>query len=192
MRGYRRCVPIVPDTKDWTWVIERGCPACGFDASVVERSDLATLVRDNARAWVDVLEGSGPIRQRPDEATWSALEYACHVRDVYLLYDERVRLMLAEDDPTFANRDQDAAAIEGRYAEQDPADVAVELAAAAESMAATFDSIDDEGWDRPGRRDDGARFTIDTLARYMIHDPVHHVDDVAKGYAVIAGGAVSQ
>jgi hypothetical protein len=182
-------VPIVPDTKDWTWVIERGCPACGFDASTVDRSELAELCRENARQWVEVLEGPGPVRQRPEDDTWSALEYACHVRDVYLLYDERVRRMLAEDDPTFANRDQDAAAVEGRYAEQDPAVVAEELAAAAEAMAATFDAVEDVAWDRPGRRDDRARFTIDTLARYMIHDPVHHIDDVAKGYAAIADRA---
>ena len=25
-------VPIVPDGKDWTWVLERPCPECGFDA----------------------------------------------------------------------------------------------------------------------------------------------------------------
>jgi hypothetical protein len=182
-------MPIVPDTKDWTWVIERRCPACGFDASVVDRSELPALVRENAGQWVDVLGGDGPLRQRPAEDRWSALEYACHVRDVYLLYDERVRRMLDEDNPTFANRDQDAAAVEGRYGEQDPAAVADELAVAAEAMAATFESVGGEGWDRPGRRDDGARFTIDTLARYMIHDPIHHIDDVAKGYADIAGSA---
>jgi hypothetical protein len=22
---------IVPDTKDWTWVLRRPCPECGFD-----------------------------------------------------------------------------------------------------------------------------------------------------------------
>ena len=24
-------MPITPDTKDWTWVMERPCPDCGFD-----------------------------------------------------------------------------------------------------------------------------------------------------------------
>ena len=26
-------VAIVPDDKDWTWVLQRECPECGFDAS---------------------------------------------------------------------------------------------------------------------------------------------------------------
>ena len=28
---------IVPDTKDWTWVLERPCDECGFDARSAER-----------------------------------------------------------------------------------------------------------------------------------------------------------
>ena len=26
---------------------------------------------------------------------------------------------------------------------------------------------------------------VDTFARYLIHDPVHHLDDVSKGFAVL-------
>ncbi|PVY29285.1 hypothetical protein C7458_10631 [Williamsia muralis] len=26
---------IVPDTKNWTWVLERPCPDCGFDPSEI-------------------------------------------------------------------------------------------------------------------------------------------------------------
>ena len=32
---------------------------------------------------------------RPRPGVWSALEYGCHVRDVHVLFAERVRLMLA-------------------------------------------------------------------------------------------------
>ena len=33
-------MPIEPDTKDWTWVLERPCPECGFDASSVSFDDV--------------------------------------------------------------------------------------------------------------------------------------------------------
>jgi hypothetical protein len=33
-------------------------------------------------------------------------------------------------------------------------------------------------WQRTGRRSDGASFTVETFARYLIHDPVHHLYDV--------------
>jgi hypothetical protein len=38
-------------------------------------------------------------------------------------------------------------------------------------------------WQRTGDRSDGASFTVTSFARYLIHDPVHHVDDVHKGFA---------
>ena len=168
---------IVPDSKDWTWVLERPCPECGFDTRAWPREDVARLVRDNAARWADVLATSG-VRTRPAPAVWSPLEYACHVRDVFRLYDQRLQLMLAVEDPRYPNWDQDAAAIAGGYREQDPRRVSGELAAAGEAIAARFEQVRGEAWTRPGRRSDGARFTVESFARYFVHDPVHHLYDV--------------
>ena len=40
--------PITPDTKDWTWVLDKPCPECGYDASTVAVADLAHRIRANA------------------------------------------------------------------------------------------------------------------------------------------------
>ena len=171
---------LEPDTKDWTWVLERRCPECGFDASTTPADRVAGLVRANAAQWME-LRAAGRLRPgRPDPATWSPLEYAAHVRDVYRRYRERVLLMLDRADPLFENWDQDASAVLDRYDEQDPAVVVGELGAAAEQIAAIFDGLVGPQWDRPGRRSDGASFTVATIARYMIHDPVHHLWDVDR------------
>jgi hypothetical protein len=42
--------------------------------------------------------------------------------------------------------------------------------------------VPDGAWDRTGTRSDGARFTVASLGRYLLHDPVHHVGDVEAGY----------
>jgi hypothetical protein len=182
-------MPIEPDTKDWTWVLDRPCPECGFDASTVAAADVGQMVRDNAVGWQAVLARPGAeLTTRPSDDRWSALEYACHVRDVLRLYDQRLALMLTEDDPDFANWDQDDAAIADRYNEQDPAQVAAAITEAAGPLADRFDSVTGDAWQRTGNRSDGARFTVDTFARYLIHDPVHHLNDVAKGFAVLSGG----
>ncbi len=115
-------------------------------------------------------------RPRPDK--WSPLEYGCHVRDVLKLYDYRLGLMLTEDDPLYPNWDQDETAIADRYDTQDPATVADELAAAAEAIADRFGTLSAAQWERPGRRSDGAAFTVETFGRYFVHDPVHHLHDV--------------
>ncbi len=50
--SYFRGMPIAPDTKNWTWVLERPCPECGFDATQPSgRDDVAPMIRANAQAW---------------------------------------------------------------------------------------------------------------------------------------------
>lgn len=166
---------ISPDTKDWTWVLDRPCPECGFDASSVQPADVAPHLRQAALALCDALRRPDAAA-RPDPATWSALEYACHVRDVYRLYLTRLELMLGQDDPLFPNWDQDATAVADRYDQQDPAVVARELAEATDALTTRFADVTD--WQRTGRRSDGAGFTIRTFSQYLVHDPVHHVWDV--------------
>ncbi|MGO8876060.1 MAG: DinB family protein [Acidimicrobiales bacterium] len=169
---------LTPDTKDWTWVLGRACPECGFDASHCAADSVAGLVRANAAAWHDLLLQGAVSPGRPDDATWSPLEYACHVRDVYRRYDDRIVRMLTEQDPLFQNWDQDASAVEERYGEQDPVTAVADLEANAATLARRLGGLSEADWQRPGRRSDGASFTVATIARYMIHDTVHHVWDV--------------
>ena len=135
------------------------------------------MIRANAAAWRAPLAAPGAA-DRPKPDRWSALEYGCHVRDVFRLYDYRLGLMLIEDDPLYPNWDQDETAVADRYDAQDPATVADELAAAAAAIAARFGTVAGTQWDRPGRRGDGAAFTVETFGRYFMHDPVHHLYDV--------------
>jgi hypothetical protein len=180
---------IEPDNKDWTWVLERPCAECGFDASAVAHETIAPLTRATAARWLLVLaEPTSLLRRRP-EGRWSALEYACHVRDVFWLFDHRLLLMLNEDDPLFANWDQDRSAAADRYNEQDPSTVGQELVVTARSLAANFETVSGPMWRRRGRRTDGAAFTVASFGRYMIHDPLHHLSDVAEGFNRLSGRA---
>jgi hypothetical protein len=173
---------IEPDTKDWTWVLDRPCPECGFDAGSVPPTQVADRLRRNADAWVPVI-GRPDAGSRPSPGVWSPLEYACHVRDVHRVFAGRVRLMLDVDDPRFDNWDQDVAAVAGRYGEQQPAAVGEELVASAGEAAAAYDAVAGAGWERPGGRSNGSIFTIASLARYHLHDVEHHLADVGAEVA---------
>ena len=167
---------IIPDTKDWTWVLQRPCPECGFDTQGFPAEAVPGMIRANAAGWQEAL--AGDARTRPEPGKWSPLEYACHVRDVFRLYDQRLELMLSQDNPQFPNWDQDETAVADRYGEQDPAEVAAALRRAAFAIAGRFETVTGDQWQRTGARGDGARFTVETFARYLIHDPVHHLYDV--------------
>lgn len=173
--------PAVPptDDKDWTWVISRPCPDCGFDSSALDRHELPARIRETMSSIAATL-AAPTATERPSPTVWSPLEYACHVRDVCHIYDVRVGRMLDEDDPLFANWDQDATALEQRYWLQDPAVVAADAMSAAEIVATRFARVTDVQWNRPGRRSDGAEFTVDTIGRYFLHDLVHHLHDIRE------------
>jgi hypothetical protein len=169
---------ITPDTKDWTWVLRRLCAECGFDTQSFPVEAVPGMIMANAAAWPDALTGPDDARTRPAPGQWSALEYGCHVRDVFRLFDQRLEMMLTLDDPPFPNWDQDETAVADRYREQEPAKVAAELLESAQIIANRFQGVTGGEWLRTGRRSDGATFTVETFARYFIHDPVHHLYDV--------------
>jgi hypothetical protein len=98
---------------------------------------------------------------------------------VFRLFNTRLGVMLDEDGPRFANWDQDEAAITDRYGEQDPGTVSAELVDAANVISASFEAVTLEQLDRTGTRSDGATFTVDSFARYFVHDPIHHIWDVS-------------
>ena len=177
---------IVPDDKNWTWVLEKPCADCGVDASSFDATGTGAALRDQVVRWVAVLSQSD-VNVRPKPGVWSPLEYACHVRDVFRKFDERLALMLNEMDPAFENWDQDATAIEDRYDLQNAADVANELQEAGISLADRFDSVAGEQWSRTGFRSDGSAFTVESIAKYLMHDPVHHLWDVGADVPTYSG-----
>jgi hypothetical protein len=170
---------VIPrETKDWTFVLERPCPECGLDVRSIPPETVAVRLREVAAGWRGVLTGPGQLGIRPAPTVWAPVEYACHVRDVCRIFHSRLQLMLTEDDPLFPNWDQDQAAEDGRYLAQEPRQVASELGAAAEVLAAAFDQVAGAQWDRTGTRSDGAHFTVRSFARYLLHDVAHHLYDV--------------
>ncbi len=168
--------PALPgDAKDWTWVIAQGCPECGWTPP--PPAEIAPRVRATVPRWRAVLRRPD-VAERTRPGRWSALEYGCHVRDVCRVFGDRLTQLLDTDDPTFADWDQDAAARDGRYFAEDPAQVADAYAEAADRTAGLFAAVRDEEWPRRGTRSNGSPFTVATLGVYFLHDLEHHLVDV--------------
>jgi hypothetical protein len=158
-------------------VLRDACPDCGFDARQIDRTDIAARARA-AMSLITSRLADPDAALRPASGVWSPLEYGCHVRDVCRVFGERLRLMLTEDDPQFANWNQDETARDERYWEQQPARVAAECTRSVDAIAADYDAVRADQWDRPGRRSNGSVFTVESLGRYFLHDLVHHAHDV--------------
>ena len=168
------------DDKDWTWVLDRPCPDCGADVGGLNTYEVAELNLSCAASWANELRTRSDVRNRPDPGVWSPLEYGAHVRDVFRLFLTRLDLILTEDDPMFANWNPNETAEAERYDLQDPETVAAELLEAATAIGERFQAITPEQLARTARRSDGASFTVESFARYEIHDPLHHLWDITS------------
>jgi hypothetical protein len=172
--------PSTPDTSDWTWVLERPCPDCGFDAEGVRPAEVPELLARAGSRYAAVLGREG-VRVRPAAGVWSPLEYCCHVRDVCGVMTGRLEQILAgggTSEVRFRDWDQDAAAVDGQYWRSDPLDVRHGLKIAYDRAVVAFSKPWGEQWGWAGRRSDGALFTALDLARYFVHDVRHHLWDV--------------
>ncbi|MGO1317675.1 MAG: DinB family protein [Cellulomonadaceae bacterium] len=173
----RRPDSVPADTKDWTWVLDAHCPECDVAVGDVDPALVAERIPAQIVRWQAVLRRPQSLsRPRPD--VWSPLEYACHVRDVYGVFAERTRLVLERDGASFPDWDQDATAVEARYRESDPAQVAEELADAGQDYAEMLCRVPADAWGRGAVRSNGSRFTLGSLTQYFLHDVEHHLADV--------------
>jgi DinB superfamily len=122
------------------------------------------------------------LRRRPGPDVWSALEYACHVRDVLIAQRERLFLAQVEDRPTFSSIYRDQRVILGDYVNEDPLDVAEGIRLAAHLMARALGYLDAAGWSRtciygypaPTER------TLLWLAQHTLHEGLHHLADIEQ------------
>ena len=170
---------------------EPACDECGFDYEALDPAAAPAAIRAFAKRYRAPLsrflpgeDGDSLLRQRPAPDTWSALEYAAHVRDVFDNYHRWIGRILAEDRPVLEGPGPEDLAEERRYNEDDPAAVAEALAANAERLAAAVETVPQAGWDRVGLRR-GEERSVRLHARRAVHEGSHHLLDIGRGMRAV-------
>src|SRR6185436_16107921 len=108
-----------------------------YDEERVGRIDAS--LREVGPVYRSILEADdAALRRRPAPEVWSALEYACHVRDVLLVQRDRIYVSLVEDTPSFPPMYREERVGFARYNEQAPATVADQVDVASDLIAAAF------------------------------------------------------
>lgn len=167
-------------------MIER-CSECGFDYDALAPADGPGALRAFGRRYraplTRVLPGEdGPalMRAHPMPGTWSALEYACHVRDVLAVQHERIELARREDTPTFEPMGREERVERDRYNAQEPSAVADQLAAQAEALAALVEGLSGDDLARTAVYHDRGEQTLGWVVRHTVHEGEHHLLDVGR------------
>lgn len=167
------------------------CEDCGFSGDDLDPGSIPAAVRSFAKRYRAPLtrflpgeDGDSVVRERPEPATWSALEYAAHVGEVFANTEAWIRQVLDHDRPTLEGPGPDELAEQHGYASADPAQVADTVAANAEALATTIESVPDDGWERTGLRR-GEERSVLLLARRAVHEGGHHLLDIGRGMRAV-------
>ena len=96
------------------------CPECGFSYEDLPAADISDVIRHAAREIRERLgsalgeaDGVPMLRTRPAPTTWSALEYAAHVRDLLLTQHGRIYRVLVANTPELPPMHRDERVILG-------------------------------------------------------------------------------
>ena len=173
--------------RDWRRVQCQACSRNSADRALVDDALLGWQLIREVATWGSLMakvEAVYPnaMRFQPESGVWSALEHACHVRDLLPVMETHVQRMLTEDRPVLDKWDQNASVLEDRNSEQQPVLVIEKMTSNARSFAHVLSSIESHAWDRQASN----QITVRGLARFVLYEVIHHRND-AFGNSPING-----
>jgi hypothetical protein len=161
---------------------EHHCGECGFAYTSVSVETAIERIRAvPERVEQAVLDASDDeLRARPRDEVWSALEYVCHLRDVYAVSTIRLYRTRVEDVPILEPMLNDLRAVRFRYNRRELRPVVAELADNVSGCLAEASSNTATTWERVARRRPGEERTARWLLRQAAHEGLHHVRDIGE------------
>jgi len=159
------------------------CAACGFVYDLNQSASVARGIRERVAEAVAILRDRDvDVRSRRRPGQWSPLEYACHLRDMLLVQRERVLAARRTNTPDCLPMGRDERVAHDGYAEQEPEDVARQLADAAQLFANVLTRLAPDDWERelvyhyPETCEQSLRW----VAVHTMHEAQHHLLDIRR------------
>jgi hypothetical protein len=108
------------------------------------------------------------------DENWSVIEVICHLRDAEEIGFGRMQAMRDQDKPIVAGWDQNALALEKKYAEADLAPTLAAFIDTRTQYVAALKALTPEQWERSGKHNETGDITILTHALHRAyHDAIH-------------------
>lgn len=158
---------------------------CGFEWDTVVATEISQRVEATSSIMASLIATSELSHRRPQPDTWSAVEYAGHVRDVLFNLRDRLIVAMNEDNPTCKGLYGTSRIELGLYAGDSYDVVGPELKLASSLFARTWNRIPEEFHSRtmvyayPRLADR----TLLWVAAQALHEVEHHCIDIQRGIA---------
>lgn len=115
------------------------------------------------------------LRQPGDGGGWGAVEIMAFLRDWDVVIDERLSLMLTEDEPEFEDEDPDLWSIERDYHAEVPNKVQSAFRKCREQLVKRLHNLDEAAWHRTARMPDGQVITVEGLVNGLLENDQEHM-----------------
>jgi uncharacterized damage-inducible protein DinB len=120
------------------------------------------------------------LGRRPARDAWSATEIVCHLRDIEEAYGDRMRLILANDEPPVIQVDPDRWVDDRQYRRHEAAAALGAFRARRQDTLALLDSLDAGQWERAGRHPSRGLLTIRKIVHSLAKHDAEHREQIAR------------
>lgn len=152
-----------------------------------ETHRLIARLREQAREIHRLLSGlpENQLAQRLEAGQWSLKELVCHLWRVQQVFDSRIELMLAEDNPEIAVYEPDGDAEFERLAARPAAEVLSGFLGDRQRLLKRLENLEASAWQRPGRHPEFPDYDVGFQVEYMAHHEAHHIYQMFQRRALL-------
>jgi len=153
-----------------------------------EHQEVINRIRSSAETLRRAVEAvpAGKHAHHPSDGEWSAQETLIHVCNVVVMvHGLRIRRLLYETDPLFADYDE-AANREASLQQPEPlSDLLHMIVAEHEQIARLLKTLPDAGWQRQGRHPELGTMSIEFLARRVAEHAEEHAAQIMNTASIL-------
>jgi len=128
------------------------------------------------------------VRARPVAGKWSVLEVVCHLADFEPIYADRMKRVLAEDEPLMLSGDPDRFASKLAYHQRDLEEELRLIETVRGQMGRILQTVADTDWQRCGRHSSDGLIPLRTLLERVTGHIGHHLPFLAEKRAALGLG----
>ncbi len=114
-------------------------------------------------------------QEHPIAATWSIAQVVCHLADFEVIFANRIKQVLAEDNPPLPGADENRFAARLKYSDRDVAAELQLIVLQRQQIARILSAVDLEDYQRTGVHSEAGPVTLETLLEKAISHLQHHL-----------------
>jgi uncharacterized damage-inducible protein DinB len=126
------------------------------------------------------------IDAAPVPGKWSTRQVICHIADFEPVYADRMKRVIAENEPTMFGGDPDVFAAKLAYAERDIEEELNLIEAVRRHVARILKTLPDEAFQRRGIHSEAGPRTLEKLLASVTNHIPHHVKFIEEKRAALA------